>query len=108
MKIELNKLLSDDLYFEIILNEDVYSTSEEIAEALNLSTDIYNEILIEKVICHKDYTLCKNARYDVYDDLVFLAHDISRETYLKRFKEAFTKQLILLALGGKLNEGWFN
>lgn len=100
MEIELTKLLTGECYFEITIGDDVYSTSEEISEILNLDLDTYNRILANKIVRHKNYVMCMNGSIDVYKDLVFDLCNIPEETYIDRFKETFTEQLTLLALGG--------
>lgn len=94
MKIKLTKLFTGEFYFEIINNDDVYSTSKEISKAFNLDVDVYNSILANKVIQHKQY----NYIY-IYEDLVFYLNNISMKTYINRFKNTFIKELTLLALG---------
>ena len=100
MEIELTKLLTGECYFEIAIGDNFYSTSEEISKIFNLDIDVYNRILANKVVRHKNYTMCLNGNIDAYKDLVFDLCNIPKETYIDRFKETFTEQLTLLALGG--------
>lgn len=81
--------------FEIITsNKDFCSTSSSISRLLNIPLDIYNKLLIEKVIQHN---LCETH---MFDDVTFDLYGTPKEIYLSRFKEVFAEQLTLLALEG--------
>lgn len=96
MTIDLVQYLSNKNYFIISINNDDYYSSESISELLNLDLDLYNNLLINKVVKHPSYAIGGGT----HKDLEFNSNSISRETYINRFKEAFSDQLILLTLGG--------
>lgn len=85
------------LYFNIEHDGDYYSTSEEIANFFNLDVDLYNQLLVDKVIQHNNYSISEESEYNTFDAL-FGRECIDDETYVDRFKEAFAPQLTLLAL----------
>lgn len=109
MKIDL-VIIDEEAYFSILINEQLFDTSKKISKLLNLDIDLYNKILIEKVIKYNSYF----TGYSILEptkskDLVFSLNNPptektlikqSKETYITRFKETFTNQLTLLSLGG--------
>lgn len=103
MKIALSQLLSqnfeDEAYFEIIYSKELLNLSEEIAKFFNLDVDFYNQLLIDKIIKHNKYAIDSATK-----DLTFDLNNISEETYLNRFEEAFIDKLTLISLGGDLLE----
>lgn len=100
MKILISQLLSrffeDEVYFEIISKKSILNSSGEIADFLNLDVDIYNNLLIDKVIRHDKYSIDPDGR-----DLVFCLKNVSIEIYIERFKETFINELTLATLGGE-------
>lgn len=103
MKLDLIDMEGES-YFSLTINEVTsYGASELISQALGLNIDKYNEILIEKVIQHEDYRVEENIYDILYKDVTFKKNLIPNSVYLKRFKEAFHKELILFQFGGELN-----
>lgn len=105
MKINLLTNNPKESYFSIIINDTTLYTSLEIAYLLNLNVKFYNKLLIDKVIKHEHYKVENYAEFNLEDivsggDLVFDLYNTPEETYIDRFKETFTEQLTLLALGG--------
>lgn len=81
--------------FEIITSNKVScSTSSSISRLFNIPLEVYNNLLINKVIKHDLYEI------HTFNDITFDLCDISKEIYLNRFKETFSDQLTLLILGG--------
>lgn len=108
MKIKLVEM-DDEFYFSLVVNEKTcYGASEMISKALGLNIDKYNKILIKEVIQHDNYRIEKN-KYDIlYKDVTFKKGLVPDAVYLKRFKEAFHKELILFSLGGEFeHEVWY-
>lgn len=95
LEINLLHCYGEQAYFTIYLNGPLIYSSGGIASFLNLNTDTYNNILIEKVIKHNDYTISNKNK-----DLIFKHLNAPKETYIERFKDTFANQLTLLALGG--------
>ena len=93
MKINLY-VFSSYFYFAISTENNSAHTSKSISKLLNLDIEIYNKILVEKVVKHNRYTI------DKYNDLSFDSNGILKETYIERFKNTFVDQLTTLALGG--------
>ena len=94
MKIEIEMTIKKHCYFCITDNFSA-ATSKEFADLFNLDTNTYNKLLTDKVIKHSNYTI------DVYNkDLMFDLNNISKEIYIERFKDTFSNELTLLALGG--------
>lgn len=101
LEINLGVYYGDRPTFEIIFNNKLYINSLKISNLLNLDTNLYNKLLIEKVIQHDNY---KESTFKsgtiIFKDVSFKLQDTSTKTYLNRFKEAFSKELTLLTLGG--------
>lgn len=103
LKVEIAQSSLGQAYFYLVVDSNrmvIRSTSAKIASILKLDLDIYNKILIKKVIKHK--------HYEIYDGQMFLSKDItfnlgsvSEKTYVERFKEAFAKELVLLVLANE-------
>lgn len=89
----------EDYFFAVKTSNDSYFSSEMISELLNLDIDEYNEILTEKVIQHENVDVNPKTK-----DLVFLRNRTTKETYIKRFKEVFAPQLMLIKMGGWEND----
>lgn len=102
MKIYLAKFSKDEAYFEIFNDNKLLNTSSEIAKFFNMNVDLYNKLLIDKVIQHDNYEIehCSEHNPDNIQDLSFNLNYKPRETYLNRFKETFIDQLTLISLGG--------
>lgn len=99
MKIFVTQVVSGNSYFEIANDGKLLSDSQEISNLLNLDVDVYIELLAKNVIKHNNY---KTYNYNCTEkDILFKLNDIPKETYVERFKDAFTNQLTLLALGGE-------
>lgn len=95
MKIDLTEFGINRNYFCISIgNRDVYS-GKSISKLLNLDVDTFNQILIDKVVKHKNYYI-----YRLSKDIEFDLCNVSKEIYIERFKNIFTEQLTLLTLGG--------
>lgn len=100
MKIELVGSC-EALYFSLTKNiMTYYDDSEHISEMFGLNIDEYNKILIEKVIQHDHYRIEENFNNILYKDVTFKKNGICDTIYLERFKEVFSKELVLLQLGG--------
>lgn len=97
MIIKLITSYTNKNYFSIIIGNTRICSSKNIANLLNLDINIYNRLLIEKVIQHNKYSMTRN-------ELAFSCNNVSKEVYIKRFKDVFSNQLILLTLGGGSNE----
>ena len=101
MKITLLESYFGNFCFGIRIKENVYHTSERISKVLNLDLDTYNHLLVKKVIQHRSYYISNNPfpipNHDKH--LTFDLNNISKETYIERFKNTFNKELILLVLG---------
>ena len=82
-------------YFEVHAQGGVTYTSKGISKLLNLDTDLYNKLLVEKVIKHDHYT-----KSDYYNDYEFDLYNTPEEVYVERFKETFLNELTTLVLGG--------
>lgn len=94
-------IVNSNVYFVISNSTNVYaSTSYEIATLLGLDTKTYNKILVEKVIQHdRHYNEFVYANDE--EDVTFHSNGNVAAIYVKRFKETFEKELILLELGGE-------
>lgn len=99
--IKLN-IVNDRVYFMISNEKDIYaSTSHEIATLLGIQTKYYNMVLIEKVIQHDKYY--SEFLFNVNEeDVVFNSNGLTATTYIKRFKNAFCRELTSLELGGNI------
>ena len=86
-------------YFEMHVQGRVAYTSKGISKLLNLDLDLYNKLLVEKVIKHNHYVKSK-----YHNDFEFDLCNTPEEIYIERFKETFINQLTLLTLGGESNE----
>lgn len=104
MKVDLIKLFTGDLYFEVVSSKSVCSTSNNIANLFNLDVDKYNDLLINEVIKHSNYKTNRSVNSFVFNtstiDIVFHLNDVPKEIYIERFKETFFNELTLLTLGG--------
>lgn len=100
MEVLLCELYFGDAYFKIDTKNVTYFTSESISKLFNLDVDLYNKLLIEKVIMHKDYSINDPRLFpSCSKHLSFKLNNTSVETYLNRFKETFASQLTLFSLG---------
>ena len=98
MKIDVFMFRDEEAYFSIFISDAAFYTSKNIANLFNLDIDYYNNLVIDKVIKHEDFTI------DEYtNDLAFKHNNISKEIYINRFKEVFADQLTLLALDPNQN-----
>lgn len=95
-EIYIAETIGNWLYFNIEHNGNYYSNSEEISEFLNLPLDTYNQLLIDKVIKHSNYTITDESDYNSCD-MLFTRKSISDEIYIDRFKETFVPQLVLFS-----------
>lgn len=99
MEIKLTEFSFGLCCFKLDTETVSYFTSESISKLLNLDTDLYNKLLIEKVIKHDDYKINDRRLFpSCTKHLSFQLNDIPKEIYIERFKEAFADQLILLTL----------
>lgn len=85
----------NEAFFIVEWEKEVYHTSEKIAELFGLDKSEYNDLLIDKVIQHRDF-----SEGAISGDVSFNLNDIPMETYYKRFEETFASQIVLLKLGG--------
>lgn len=104
IRIDLQNLGGNNYGFLITTEKNAYTTSSSIAKLLNLDADIYNEILIKKVIQHSFYENSNFSSFPYFGtdsdkNIVFYLHGIDERTYFERFKEVFAKQLTIAALG---------
>lgn len=95
MKINLSLFYNDEAFFEITTEESVFYSSSAITNLLNLDLIKYNKLLIEKVIRHEDFIVDQYTK-----DVSFMLNNISKKTYIERFKNTFVKELTLISLGG--------
>lgn len=97
---EISLCRSDDkyVYFSLDIDEESNCTSRQIAELFNLTTDKYNEILVEKVIQHKEFFKNTHSYGVLKNDISFKQMGTSRKVYIERFKEAFNPYLTLLII----------
>lgn len=86
--------------FKITANMRTYYTSSQIASLFNMDIETYNKILIERVIQHDLFKIHNNSKAHFKKNVSFSQNNISDEAYIKRFREAFAEQLILLTLSG--------
>lgn len=100
LKIDLMATDGSKVYFSMMNSGNYFGTSKDIANSFNLPVDTYNDILINKVIRHSDYEVNLSEDSIFHKDVVFRLDGIDFEIYIKRFKEVFHSQLILLTLGG--------
>lgn len=94
MTIRLGKASKDQCYF-IAFAKFTVCTSRGFSILLNIDIDLFNNLLITKVIKHSSYTMYKNHK-----DVEFILNDTPEETCINRFKEIFINELTLLAIGG--------
>lgn len=95
MEIKIVQYKASRSYFEMHIHGGVVYTSKGISKLLNLDIDLYNKLLVEKVIKHNHYIKSK-----YHNDFEFSLNNIPEEIYIERFKETFINQLILVYLGG--------
>lgn len=86
--------------FKIVTDDRIYYTSAQISSLFNMNIENYNRILVEKVIQHGLFKVHNNSKGHFKRNISFSQNRTSDETYIKRFKNAFAEQLILLTLGG--------
>lgn len=86
-------------YFTITTSDgELYDSSQTIAKLFNMPTSVYNQLLVDKVIQHKHFEMYPQEYTNA--DLIFKSKGISKETYIKRFKEVFVDKVTALVLGG--------
>lgn len=97
---EIALYVSDDgyVYFSLDTDEESYCTSRLIANLFNLTTERYNEILIEKVIQHNRYLLNKHSYGIVKNDITFRPSGTAKSIYIERFKEVFNPYIVLVMI----------
>lgn len=96
MKINLFIFGDEEVYFEVSTENDAAYTSRSISELFNINVDLYNQLVVDKVVKHKNYVIDKFEK-----DLTFKHNNISKNTYIERFKNTFINELTLLSLGGE-------
>lgn len=101
MDITVLPVYDGNMYFAMAYDCVAYVSSSEIAKLLNLDVDEYNEILINKVVKHKQYRILKSNDLISSQDLTFDPLETCKEIYINRFKEAFAAQLMVLKLTGE-------
>ena len=95
MKINLFIFGDEEVYFEVSTKNDAAYTSRSISELFNINVDLNNQLVVDKVVKHKNYYI-----YRLSKDIEFDLCNVSKEIYIERFKNIFTEQLTLLTLGG--------
>ena len=98
MKIRLSEMTEGQYYFIVTANFTA-CTSGGFSILFNIDVDIFNQLLIDKVIKHKNYLIERDNK-----DMYFTLNGLPKETYIERFKDAFTNELTLISLGGDLIE----
>lgn len=102
MEINIESALFGKHLFSIFFNEKVYVTTQEISKLLGLSISQYDEILTKQVFKHDNFYIEKfplsNFKTSYYE---FDLEDLDPEVYIKRFENAFARELMFLVLGGE-------
>lgn len=99
MKVKLIKYDYDSDYYSFFISkyDDLpVPTSYSIASSFGLSTKVFVDILIDKVIKHNDITFERSANGVIYN-VIFKLNNTPKDVYIERFKNFFVKELTLLS-----------